>query len=203
MVGSVFKRDVLQATGTTWEEWTARFRDTVDPLWSHEQIKAHLCGRYGVSDEWGEWLAAFCGQLLGRKPVGVTKDAGVQIGVRKTVALAKEKAWDFLVSPQGLKLWIGEVPSFRLEKGFEFESAEGVSGKLTVVKPYHKLRLTWKRKEWDRPSRLQIYVLAASPGKTTIAMHQEMLEDIYMREMMRRHWEQMLKEFAEQAGRFG
>ena len=36
--------------------------------------------------------------------------------------------------------------------GHEYESKEGVSGKITVVVPYHK-RLTWKRKEWDNPSR--------------------------------------------------
>lgn len=194
MIGSIFKRDIRQATGTAWEEWVARLRQTVDPSWSHEEIKTHICHQYGVTDEWGEWLAAFYGQLLGRKPVGVTKDAGVQIGVRKTVAMTKEEVWSILVSPQGVKLWIGDVPSFQLQKGFEFESAEGVSGKLTVVDPGRKLRMTWKRKEWEQPSRLQIYVLPANSGKTTIAIHQEMLKDIYMREMMRRYWEKVLQE---------
>jgi uncharacterized protein YndB with AHSA1/START domain len=60
---------------------------------------------------------------------------------------------------------------------------------LTVVIPQQKLRMTWKRLQWDSPSRLQIYVLDAKSGKTTVSFHQEMLEDVYMREMMRRHWE--------------
>lgn len=54
------------------------------------------------------------------------------------------------------------------------------------------LRMAWKRPEWERPSRLQIYFLSASGGKTTVAIHQEMPEDVYIRELMRRHWEKTL-----------
>ena len=64
-------------------------------------------------------------------------------------------------------------------------SAEGVSGDLTVVLPFEMLRMTWKRPDWDRPSRLQIRLLPAASGKTTVAIRQEMLEDVYIRELMR------------------
>jgi uncharacterized protein YndB with AHSA1/START domain len=170
----------------------ARLGREIDPLWSHEQMVRHIRETWDLRDEWADWLAVFYGQRLGRVPVGVTKDAGVQIGVRRTVDADKERVWRFMLSPDGLRLWIGGVPEFRLEKGFEFASAEGVTGKLTVVQPLHKLRMAWKRPEWERPSRLQIYFLSASGGKTTIAIHQEMLEDVYIRELMRRHWEEAL-----------
>lgn len=194
MVSSVFKQAVREATGTAWEEWINKLEKTVDPQWSHEQMKRHICETYRVSDEWGEWLAVLYGQRLGRTPVGVTKDAGVQIGVRKTMAVNKEAVWNFLLSPRGLSLWIGRVPEFRLQTGFAFASAEGVTGKLTVVQPLHKLRMTWKRPEWDQPSRLQLYVLSAASGKTTVAIHQEMLEDVYIRDMMRQFWDGTLRQ---------
>ena len=192
MAGSIFKRDVKTATGRSWEEWITELGREVDPLWSHEQMKNHICEAHQVSEDWGEWIAVMYEQIMGRTPVGTTKDAGVQIGIRKTFAVTKEKAWNFLVSLEGLTLWIGEATSFTLQKGHEYESKEGVSGKITVVVPYQKLRMTWKRSEWDSPSRLQIYLLSASSGKTTISIHQEMLEDVYMREMMRRYWEETL-----------
>mgnify|MGYP002620119119 CR=1 FL=1 len=192
MAGSVFRQAVREATGASWEEWIARLEREIDPLWSHEQMKRHICEAWGLSEEWGEWLAVFYGQLLGRTPVGVTKDAGVQIGVRRTIAAEPERIWSFLLSAEGLKLWIGSVPAFRLEKGFAFASAEGVTGQLTVVQPLRKLRMTWKRPEWEQPSRLQLYVLPAGGGKSTVAFHQEMLEDVYIREWMRRHWEDAL-----------
>ncbi|WP_199614829.1 SRPBCC family protein [Paenibacillus alkalitolerans] len=195
MPGSIFKQEVKKATGDTWEEWIEKLGRNADQLWSHEQIKNYICDQYQVSEEWSEWIAIMYEQLMGRVPVGTSKDAGVQIGVRRTFAVAKEKAWDFLTSPKGLPLWIGDVPSFTLQMGHEYESKEGVSGKIAVVVPYHKLRMTWKRPEWDKPSRLQIYVLSTKSGKTTIAIHQEMLEDVYMREIMKRYWEEMLNKF--------
>ncbi|CAG7654839.1 SRPBCC domain-containing protein [Paenibacillus allorhizosphaerae] len=199
MAGSIFKQDVKEATGLEWEQWVMKLQQTVNASWSHEQIKDHIGEQFGVTDDWAEWLAVMYGELLGRIPVGVTKDAGVQIGVRRTIDMTKEQAWHFLTSPQGMALWIGNVTSFQWHKGSEFVSEEGVSGKLTVVTPFQKLRLTWKRPEWDKPSRLQIYLLSTSSGKTTIAFHQEMLEDIYMRDMMKRHWEQVLGQIKNEA----
>ncbi|MBB6669492.1 SRPBCC family protein [Cohnella nanjingensis] len=195
MAGAIFKQEVQAATGTAWEQWIATLGRTVDPIWSHEQIKNHLRERHGVTEAWSEWIAVMYEQLMGRVPVGTSKDAGVQIGVRRTFDVTKEQAWDFLLSPEGLSLWIGEVPSFQLQAGHEFTSKEGVTGKITVVVPYHKLRMTWQRPEWNTPSRLQLYCLSTKTGKTTIAIHQEMLEDVYMREIMRRHWDSMLNAY--------
>ena len=45
-------------------------------------------------------------------PVGLTKDAGWQIGVRKTLPVALEDAWNLLVSEEGLSLWLGDLPGF-------------------------------------------------------------------------------------------
>ncbi|UVI29407.1 SRPBCC domain-containing protein [Paenibacillus spongiae] len=198
MPGRLFKQAVEEATGTAWEQWVVKLQQKVDPRWSHEQVKHDICETYDVTDEWAEWLAVMYGQLLGRIPVGVTKEAGTQIGVRKTITMTKEQAWTFLTSPQGLSLWVGNVSEFQAEKGFEYESAEGVSGKITVVEPFHKLRMTWKRPDWDKPSRLQFYLLSTKGGKTTIAVHQEMLEDVYMREQMRRFWEERLLQIQSQ-----
>lgn len=195
MIGSIFRQEIEQTTGMPWEEWIIRLQQTVNPSWSHEQIKAHVVHVRRVNEEWSEWIATMYGQLLGRVPVGVTKDAGVQIGVRRTLAVTKDQAWNSLISPQGLRLWLGHVSSMKWQKGYEYESKEGITGTITVIKPFEKLRMTWKRADWEQFSRLQIYLLAANGGKTTIAIHQEMLEDVYMREMMRRHWDEMLNQF--------
>lgn len=193
MVSTVFQAALRQATGRTWEEWLVSLESSVDRAWPEERVARHITQRYGIEQQWADWLARLYGQLLGRVPVGVTKDAGVQIGVRRTVEQPKERVWRFLVSPAGLALWLGTLPGLPLEVGREFATAEGVEGKLTVVSFGEKLRLTWRRPEWERPSRLQLYVLPTASGKTTIALHQEMLEDVYIRDMMKRHWEAALE----------
>ncbi|CAM4385841.1 SRPBCC family protein [Paenibacillus macerans] len=194
MVSSVFKKGIKKATGRSWEDWVTALAGTINPGWSDDRIQKEIQQQHQVSEEWSEWIATMYAPLMGRVPVGTTKDSGVQIGVRRTFAASKEGVWEFLTTPAGLPLWIGDVPSFKFEVGYEFASKEGVSGKITVVKPYHKLRLTWKRPEWEQFSRLQIYVLSTNTGKTTVSIHQEMLEDVFIRELMKRHWEDMLAE---------
>ncbi|MGZ7446119.1 SRPBCC family protein [Paenibacillus sp. TH7-28] len=194
MVSSIFKEEIRKATGRSWEDWVTALEGTIDPGWSDERIKKEIQQQHHVSEEWGEWIATMYAPLMGRVPVGTTKDAGVQIGVRRTLAAPKEQVWEFLTTPAGLSLWIGDVPSFKLEVGYKFASKEGVSGKISVVKPYQKLRLTWKRPEWEQFSRLQLYVLSTNTGKTTVSIHQEMLEEVFIRELMKRHWEDMLAE---------
>lgn len=194
MPGSFFRSALMAKTGISWDEWVRRMEQTEDPTWSTERMAGHLREVYRLDDEWAGWLAVMYGERLGRIPVGVTKDAGVQMGVRRTWTVSREKLWEFLTTPPGLTLWLGSVSDFRPEKGFTFATAEGVTGKLTAVHPYHKLRMTWQRPEWSRPSRLQLTLLSANGGRTTLAVHQEMLEDVYVRELMRRHWEERLQE---------
>jgi len=191
--GTLFKQDLLRATGRSWEEWIAALQPAIGDAWPHEQIRNFIRREYEAAEDWAEWMAVMYGQLLGRVPVGVTKDAGVQIGVRKTINATKERVWNFLVSEEGVSLWIGDTPPLSLRTGYEFKSMEGVSGKLTVVKPGQKLRLTWQLPEWERPSRLQLILLSTPSGSTTVAVHQEMLDDVYTREIMKRHWTQILE----------
>nr|WP_275984001.1 SRPBCC domain-containing protein [Paenibacillus hamazuiensis] len=134
---------------------------------------------------------------MGRKPVGQTADAGVQIGVRRTLPVSKEQAWAFLLSPEGLRLWIGELSSLPLQAGERFMSADSTSGQIKSVVPMQKIRMSWQPKEWDNPSTLQLYVLSSGSNKTTISFHQEKLDDIYMREAMKSHWEQVLDKIRE------
>ena len=89
MAGTIFKQEVMKATERSWEEWIVALGQEVGPLWSHEQIRNHIVEQHQVSGEWGEWIAVMYEQVMGRVPVGLSKDAGVQIGVRKTMAATK------------------------------------------------------------------------------------------------------------------
>lgn len=192
MAGNLFRKDIKAETGREWEDWIRVLDEDNAATYSHDGLTAYLQEVHTASDKWAPLIAAMYGQKLGRKPVGQTAAVGFNIGVRKTAAIPKERIWSYLLSPAGLKLWIGDIFSLPLVVGSEFKSNDGTTGKLGVVKPYEKLRMSWQRKDWDKPSTLQIYLLSPSKGKTTVSFHQEKLEDLYMREMMRLHWEKTL-----------
>jgi len=134
-----------------------------------------------------------------RKVVGQTASAGFQIGVRRTLPISKEQAWELLISPEGIELWIGEVTSINLSVGETFQSKEGITGELRVVKPFQQLRMRWTAANWERPSTLQIRLLSDKQYQTTISFHQEKLDGPDTREQMKLHWESVLATIMEWA----
>lgn len=124
------------------------------------------------------------------KIVGQSASVGFQIGVRRTLLIGQEEAWELLTSPQGRKLWLGELSTVDCVKGHKFVTQEGTTGEIRVVKPLEQLRLTWQPAGWSKASTLQIRLLpAANPGKTTISFHQEKLDSAERREELKTRWE--------------
>ena len=124
--------------------------------------------------------------------VGQTRSVGFQIGVRRTLPIALEEAWQLLMSTEGVRLWLGHVPRVKLEKGATYSLKDGVKGEVRVFDPHRHLRITWQPKGWARPSTIQIRVIP-NGLKTTIAFHQEHLPNAAAREERRGHFEAALE----------
>ncbi len=127
-----------------------------------------------------------------RKPVGLTKDAGWQFGLRKTLLYPQEYTWDFMFSDRGLRIWLGELDN-KLEIKKPYKTQKGIEGLVKVFKPYSHIRMNWKRKNWDNTSIVQVRVIG-NQEKATISFHQEKLLDNNQREEMKLYWNEKMKE---------
>ncbi len=125
------------------------------------------------------------------KVVGQTRDAGFQIGVRKTVAVPVETAWNFLFSEKGLSTWLGKIGVENFELGKPYQTEEEIEGRVNVFKANSHIRLTWKPKHWTNTSALQIRVIP-SKEKTTVSFHQDKLMDSKQRDEMKKYWEEVI-----------
>jgi uncharacterized protein YndB with AHSA1/START domain len=125
------------------------------------------------------------------KVVGQTKDAGFQIGVRKTFAVPAETVWNFLFSEAGLSTWLGKMSLENFQLGKPYKTEEEIEGKLSVFKPNSHIRLTWKPKDWTNTSALQIRVIPFRE-KTTISFHQDKLIDGQQRDEMKKYWDKVI-----------
>ena len=125
------------------------------------------------------------------KVIGQTKDAGFEVGVRKTFPVSVEQAWDFLFSDQGIAIWLGGIRPDTFDINQNYKTEEGTEGKPTIFKPYSHTRLTWRKKDWDNTSTLQLRVLDAK-GKATVSFHQEKLLNSKQRDEMKAHWDQVI-----------
>jgi activator of HSP90 ATPase len=106
--------------------------------------------------------------------VGRTADAGWQIGVSKAVAYPVAEVWEFLVSREGVEIWLGPCPELPREKGATYETANGTAGKIRSFREQDRVRLTWRPKDWEHDSTLQVAV-SGTASKTTLHFHQEWL----------------------------
>ncbi|SFE81087.1 Uncharacterized conserved protein YndB, AHSA1/START domain [Paenibacillus catalpae] len=130
------------------------------------------------------------------KPVGLTQAAGFQVGVRKTLAAEKGLIWSYLMSPAGLGIWLGKMNELDLAPKMKYRSEDGAVGEVRVVKPNEQIRLTWQPEGWDKPSTIQIRLIDATEGRTTVSFHQENLGNQQTRAQMKKRWEQSLDQLA-------
>jgi len=131
-----------------------------------------------------------------RRIVGQTKTVGFQVGIRRTFPISQEKAWKFVASEDGLRLWLGESTKINLQPGQKFCTKMG-EGEIRIVKPLQQLRLAWKKEGWDKTSTIQVRIIPKENTKTTISFHQENLSDQNVREEMQQYWERILKQIEE------
>jgi predicted RNA-binding Zn ribbon-like protein/uncharacterized protein YndB with AHSA1/START domain len=121
---------------------------------------------------------------------GLTKDAGWEIGVSKTLPLPAGAVWDFIASPDGVALWLGTVDGLPTEKGARYETADGVTGEVRSHRPGDRIRVT------HGDTTIQVAVSAAGPGKSVLRFHQEHLADAEERERRRTHWKAVMERVA-------
>ncbi|MBM9467038.1 SRPBCC family protein [Nakamurella leprariae] len=116
---------------------------------------------------------------------GLTRDAGWELGVRRTAAVPPETAWDHLVG-RGGPTWLGVTP-VPTAVGAGYRAADGTTGRIRSCSPGRRIRLTWRPAGWTHDSVLQLTVLPAAGG-ATIALHQEHLADAGERNELLAHW---------------
>lgn len=129
--------------------------------------------------------------MTSERPTGLTRDAGWQIGARRTLPIESGAAWRWLTSTEGLGIWLGRSADLNLEEGAAYQLADGTAGELRVVAPESHLRLTWQPVDWPRASTLQVRVVPKGE-RTVIAFHQEHLPNSRSREERRRFFHAVL-----------
>ena len=132
---------------------------------------------------------------MAQDTISIINNLDYQVGVRKTYPVSLHEAWNYIFSYDGIKLWLGYKGIPIWKKGQEYTTKTGTYLCVRVYNELSHARLTYRRKDWENTSTLQIKILAAKTG-TTISIHQEKLADEDQREEMRLHWEKVLIKLA-------
>ena len=125
--------------------------------------------------------------------IGLTKDAGWQAGVRRTVPVDAATVWAYLTG-EGLPAWLGKTKLMRAPNS-PYETTEGTHGEIRGWTEQRRIRLTWQPAAWSHDATLQLTLIPAK-SNTTIAFHIERLESAGEREAMLAHWQNVLDRIA-------
>ena len=123
------------------------------------------------------------------RQVGQTKDAGFQIGLRRTVPWSFRSVWGLITSPEGLSVWSGGGTVRKWARGAAIRYPDGTVGEVRVFEPGSHIRLTCHPQGWERPSIIQVRVIDQG-DRSVIAFHQEQIPDSKRREDRRTFFKQ-------------
>lgn len=108
--------------------------------------------------------------------IGLTKDAGWQFGIRRTVPTGLEKLWNIFFSDRGLSYW-----------------SEGVDRDFSTFKEFSHIRTKWRHREFTESANLQIRLIPSkNKDKTTISIHVDKLKNESQREVAREYWSKVI-----------
>jgi uncharacterized protein YndB with AHSA1/START domain len=113
------------------------------------------------------------------KKIGLTKDAGWQFGIRKTLPAPKETVWNFLFSEAGIYLWL-----------------KGANKEFSTLKTSSHIRTKWKLETWTNEATLQMRLISIA-DKTIIAFHIDKMLDENQREEARKYWNKVLNKIVQ------
>ncbi|MER7748721.1 SRPBCC domain-containing protein [Streptomyces bacillaris] len=128
-------------------------------------------------------------------PVGLTQDAGWEIGVSRTLRQPPQAVWEFITRPEGVALWLGAEGPLPTEKGAPYRTADGTEGEIRSYRPGGRVRLTYG------PSTVQVAVTpGSSEDRAVLRFHQERLASAEEREERRTHWKAVMDRVAAELG---
>ncbi|MFI7367281.1 SRPBCC domain-containing protein [Streptomyces sp. NPDC050149] len=124
-------------------------------------------------------------------PTGLTKDAGWQIGVSRTLPHPAATVWDFISSPEGIALWLGPGTVLAPEQGTPYRTTAGVAGEVRGYRPADRIRVT------HGTTTVQVALTPAADGaRTVLRFHQEHLASAEERERQRAYWQHVMDQVA-------
>jgi activator of HSP90 ATPase len=120
------------------------------------------------------------------------KNLGFQYSIRKTFQVSVDVLWEFILSEQGILVWLGtmDIADFELNKSFKTQ--EGIEGKITTFKPDCHFRMSWKPPHWDKPSIIELRI-TNNKGRAAIVIHQTRFFEFEKREEMKIYWSNVIE----------
>jgi activator of HSP90 ATPase len=129
--------------------------------------------------------------LKPKRIVGLTKSHGYQISISKTFNVSCAFMWDFILSEEGINIWLGKSDIEELEFNMPFKTVSGVEGKLKSFKPAVYFKFTWKAAVWTNNSNVEVRINNRK-GKARLGILQSFMISLDQRTAQKAYWDEVM-----------
>lgn len=197
-IGKVTTASVLKHTGKDWDFWIKTLENQSARGWTHKEIVSFLKKKYKLNLWWQQGVATGFEIYIGRKQEGQNEKGECLTTTTCTLHVDAKEVWKLLSSAEGISIWLKPVNNFSLKVKKVFERADGTFGEIRTMKVGERIRLTWQESNWEKPSVVQVFLVAKAKGKSILVFNHEKLQSQSFRAQMKEHWKQVSVELKEE-----
>ena len=193
ILNKVSAQSVYRYTKRDWDQWIAILDKAGAPYWTHKEIVEHLKKKYKLHSWWQQLVASSYEIHIGRKIPGQNEKGEYSTVATKTFPLSQKKMWDFMVSPEGLEIWLSPMSPLIVKPKEQYEIEGGIFGEIRTLKKPKRIRLTWQNMEDLKKTVVQLWIVPRPKGKCVVVFQHEKLPNAKAKEKMLKHWKEVLK----------
>jgi uncharacterized protein YndB with AHSA1/START domain len=198
-INRVSSQSLHKHTRRTWDQWIAVLDRAGARDKTHQQIVALLKGRHKLTPWWQQIVAIGYGIHTGKRLEGQNQKGGYSTTATKTFRIGAKAAWELMLSPKGLALWLNPLDGLELKSGSVYEVAEGAYGQVRTLQPGKRIRLSWQEAHWPRTSFVQMHILPRPNEKSMAVISHDTLATAEIKAVLKERWRKALDRLSELA----
>lgn len=197
----VSNESVRKHTGRDWPKWFQLLGSARAENWDHRTLVGYLAEKHRLTPWWRQMVAIGYEIYLGKRVEGRNLKGKWSATITKSIPIKARALWDFMMSAEGLALWLEPLESFQLRTGATFECIGGEFGEVRTFLAPKRLRL--KMRDTERPEAwiLQVWVVAKPGGKCILVFTPENLATGRERESQRIRFQKAAAQIAAEISR--
>ena len=198
MIHTVSDTSVKKHTGKIWKQWVSLLSEEGAIHWTHQEIVAFLKKKHKLTPWWQQIVSNGYEVATGKRQAGQTLKGTYSLTVTKVVSVENKKVWKWLISKEGLAVWLKPMSPVKIEKGATFEIEGGIFGEIRTIKSPQRVRLFWQEEEQIKPCVVQLFVYARPKNRTMIVIQQDGIQKAQQKAAMRVYWREIIETLAKQ-----
>ena len=169
-IGRVSTDSVFKHTRRHWKDWIPLLDKAGARTWTHQEIVKYLAVKHKLSLWWQQGVAYGYEIAVGKRVEGQNVKGKYTVTATKSIPLSISKLWNFLLSDEGMKIWLKPLSPVRFVPNSMFETDDGFFGEVRTMKKNSRIRITWQDPNWEKKTVVQISLIPRPNHKSLLVV---------------------------------